>query len=394
MIANRKHTLICVSILCLALGCKKPYSPAVISSSNNYLVVEGIINTGNDSTVVKLSRTVNLTAGVSSLPELNATVIIQDDQNQSYSLKSNGNGVYVSPVLVLDNTRKYRLSITTSDGKIYLSDYVPAVASPPIDSIGFKVVSNGLQIYVNTHDPNNHTHYYRWDYDETWQFHAKYESYYISNGVDDVVLRTAAQQIYQCWASDIQSDILLGSSAKLSQDVIYQSPLEVIPPSSEKIESRYSIQVKQYAMTSDSYNYFTQLKKNTEELGSIFDAQPSQLTGNVHCTTDATLPVIGYITAGTIQKKRIYIDKIQLPGSWITMYPYDCLQDTALYVSKSKPPENQVLMELVPLPNANIVCIPLFSPGSPKPIGYTFSDAECADCSVRGTLVKPSFWQE
>jgi hypothetical protein len=392
MMTNGKYMIMCISILCLAFGCKKPYSPVVISNANNYLVIEGIINTGGDSTIVKLSRTVNLTAAVSSLPELNATVVIQDDQNQSYSLKDNGNGVYVSPILNLDNTRKYRLSITTLDGKIYLSDYVPAVASPPIDSVGFKVVSNGLQIYVNTHDPNNHTHYYRWDYNETWQFHSKYESFYISNG-SDVVLRTAAQQIYQCWASDIQTDILLGSSAKLSQDVIYQNPLEVIPPTSEKIESRYSIQVKQYAMTSDSYSYFTQLKKNTEELGSIFDAQPSQLTGNVHCTTDATLPVIGYITAGTIQKKRIYIDEIQLPGSWQPQYPYDCLQDTALYVSKSKPPENQVLQELIPLPNNNIICNPVLSPGSPNPIGYTYSDAECADCSVRGTLIKPSFWQ-
>jgi hypothetical protein len=392
MIISGKYMFVYTSILCFALGCKKPYTPTVISSSNNYLVVEGIINTGGDSTIVRLSRTVNLTDGVSSLPELNATVTIQDDQNQSYSLKDNDNGVYVSPVLSLANTRKYRLNITTVDGKAYLSDYVPAIPTPPIDSIGFTALPNGVQIYVNTHDPNNHTHYYRWDYNETWIFHAKYDSEYISNGVDDLVPRPQEQQIYQCWGSSISTVITLGSSAKLAQDVIYQSPIIFIASTSEKVESRYSILLKQYAMTSDGYNYFTQLKKNTEELGSIFDAQPSQLTGNVHCTTDATLPVIGYISAGTIQQKRVFIDASQLPGNWRATYPYDCTNDTALYVGKAPPHSNQVLEDLVPQPNGNIPTYPIFNMG-PKPIGYLYSDAECADCSIRGTLIKPSFWQ-
>ena len=388
-----KYIILC-GIIAVVFGCTKPYTPAVTNSGNNYLVVEGVINTGGDSTIVQLSRTVNLSAAFNTLPELNATVIIQDDQNNSYSLTSNGKGAYMSAALTLDNTRKYRLNIKTSDGKNYLSDYVPAVVSPPIDSVGFHILANGLQIYVNTHDPNNHTHYYRWDYDETWIFHAEYESDYISNGVK-VVPRPAAQQIYQCWDSDIQTAILLGSSAKLSQDVIYQNQINVIPSTSEKIERRYSILVKQYAMTAAGYDYFTQLKKNTEQLGTIFDPQPSHLTGNIHCTADTTLPVIGYVSAGTIQKKRIYIDNIQLPGAWQPIYPYSCLKQAALYVSNNKPPENQVAKELLPLPNANIILEPIFDPtgADPNPIGYSYTDPQCADCSYRGTLTKPSFWE-
>jgi hypothetical protein len=380
--------IMCCVTICLAFGCKKPYTPAIISNANNYLVVEGIINTGNDSTIVRLSRTVNLTAGVSSLPELNATVTIQDDQNQTYNLKSNGNGIYVSPVLILDKTRKYRLSISTADGKAYLSDYVPAITTPPIDSIGFNILGNGLQIYANTHDPNNHTHYYRWDYDETWQFHAKYYSSFVSNGTA-IISRT--NSVYQCWDSSISTAITLGSSAKLSQDVIYESPIMFIPSTSEKIEIRYSILLKQYAMTSDGYNYFTQLKKNTEELGSIFDAQPSQLTGNVHCTTDATLPVIGYVTAGTIQQKRIYINNSQLPGSWVTTYPYNCGVDTAYYIDPRPPHENEVTYVLVPLPNGNTITSSVSNKSGPA--GFEYTDPVCGDCSVRGTLIKPGFWQ-
>jgi len=391
MMNGKYITLLCGIIICLEWGCTKPYAPPVVAGSNNYLVVEGNINTGTDSTVIALSRTVNIASGIGSIAELNATIAIQDNQNQSYSLRSTGNGRYVSPLLNLDPTREYRLNITTTDGKNYISDYVPATASPPIDSIGFTEQSNGIQLYVNTHDPNNKTHYYRWDYTETWIFDAKYSSTYISNGKTDVVFRTVAQQIYQCWGNDISTDIELGSSAKLSQDVIYENPLVFIPSTSEKIESRYSILVKQYAMTTDGYNYYALLKKNTEETGSIFDAQPSTLTGNIHCTSNPNLPVIGYVTAGTTQQKRIYIDNTQLPNNWIATYPYDCQVDTALYCRPQLSTcFNEVLAYLVP---AGSITIGAIYKGGPSPIGYTFTDAECGDCSIRGTLIKPSFWQ-
>jgi len=313
-----------------------------------------------------------------------------------HSLQSLNNGYYTSPVLNLVNTRKYRLSITTSDGKIYLSDYVTPITSPPIDSIGFNIVNNkqqgaGVQIYLNTHDPNNNTHYYHWDYVETWVFHAKYDSQYVSDGTE-IVLRTLAQQIYECYGNSISNNILLGSSAKLSQDVISQAPITFIPSTSEKIETRYSINIKQYALTADAYNYFQLLKQNTEELGSIFDAQPSQLTGNIHCTTDATLPVIGYISAGTIQQKRIYINQTQLPV-WIPTYPYDCEVDSDYFATPTLPPVNQVQNNLIPLPTSNLALSQFFLPGGRFPAGYLATDIDCADCTIRGTITKPSFWQ-
>ena len=37
----------------MVYGCKKPYILKVVSGKTNYLVVEGIINTANDSTIFK-----------------------------------------------------------------------------------------------------------------------------------------------------------------------------------------------------------------------------------------------------------------------------------------------------------------------------------------------------
>ncbi len=55
------------------------------------------------------------------------------------------------------------------------------------------------------------------------------------------------------------------------------------------------------------------LKNNTEQLGSIFDAQPSETGGNLHCKTDPTEQVIGFIGCSSQTQKRIFINRYELP---------------------------------------------------------------------------------
>lgn len=381
----------CILILLIVvMGCKKPYTPPVITAPSNYLVVEGVINAGLDSTVIKLSRTVNLSSAVTINPEPGAIVTVESDQNSIYPLTETKKGYYMAEGLNLDNTRNYRLRIKTADGQQYLSDFVPVKVTPPIDSVGFTVQNNGIQLYANTHDPNNNTHYYRWDYNETWEFHAKYESVYITNGTA-IVERTPAQMTYYCFANDTSSTIVLGSSAKLKQDVIYQNPLTAVTSTSEKVEMEYSIQVHQYALTGDAYTFWQNLKNNTEQLGGIFDAQPSQINGNIHNTNNPAEPVIGYVSACTIQTKRVFISVAQLPGAWITTYPYECEQDSILYC-KGALCENEVKEFLVPLGSSQIpvYAIPV---GAIFPTGFMASDNDCTDCTIRGATKQPAFWK-
>src|SRR5471030_2616054 len=139
MIRNGKWILLLIALA----GCKKPYNPPAVTTSNSYLVVEGVINSGSDSTFIKLSRTVNLSSKVTINPVLNATVTVEGDQNATYPLTAGANGgTYVSAGLNLDNGYKYRLRIKTPDNKEYLSDFVPLLNPPPIDSIGYTVQTN------------------------------------------------------------------------------------------------------------------------------------------------------------------------------------------------------------------------------------------------------------
>jgi len=377
------------------MACKKPYSPPAVTSPGSYLVVEGVINAGSDSTIIKLSRTVSISSAITTKPESSAILTVESDQNVIYPLTETTNGVYVTVGLNLDNTRKYRLRIkTNNNNQQYLSDFVEVKATPPIDSVGFTIQNNaantGILVYVNTHDPANNTRYYRWDYTEAWQFHAKYESNYYSTG-DIIVPRLADQFTYYCFSNDISSTIILGSSAKLKQDVIYQNPVTSIESTSEKIETKYSIQIHQYALTGDAFTFWQNLKKNTEQLGSIFDAQPSQIRGNIHNINNAAEPVIGYISACTVQTKRVFISNNQLPSSWNPADPYNCQLDSELYC-KGNPCQNQVALNLLPLGSSEIP-VSEIPPGSHNPIGYMSASNYCTDCTLRGTKTQPAFWK-
>lgn len=392
----RNWKLILLSSIIFA-GCKKPYNPPATTSAGSYLVVGGTISSGTDSTDIVLARTVNLSSTVTLNPVLNAIVSVQSDQNIDYPLYGTANGNYVSAGLNLDNAHTYRLSIKINNEQYY-SDYVPVLNAPPIDSIHYSITNNGINIYSDAHDPTNAVKYYRWDYQETWIFHSNYDSDFISNG-DTVLGRPSNNQIYTCWRSDTSSTIILNSSAKLAKDVIANNPITSITSTSEKLGSGYSILLHQYALTPAAYSFWVNLKKNTEQLGGIFDAQPSEINGNLHSATNPLEPVIGYVSIGSTTSKRIFIYAKQLPA-WLPTPAYpNCTLDTELYVfypQGSKTPVNQVNKFINYNKGASIdPLIPVASigmPGSP-PIGYSASSRACVDCTLRGTNKQPPFWK-
>ena len=373
-------------------SCKQEYNPKPISTASNYLVVEGSISTSTDSTLIRLSRTVPISSKARTTPELGAIVTIISDGGASYPCIEAGKGYYKAAGLNAASG-KFGLKINTNEGKVYQSDLVAVKNSPPIDSVYYKIQNNGIEIYADTHDPANNTKYYRWDYLATYEFHSAFNSilYLQTVPVDSVMPRALADQIYVCWRSDTSSTILIGTSAKLAKDVISQNPIAFISSTAEELENRYSILVKQYALTADAYNYYTQLKKNTEQLGGVFDPQPSQLTGNIHCISDPSEPVLGYITAGSPSQTRIYINNRDLPA-WLPSTPYNvCRIDTDLY----EQPQGQTFVNNVEnriYSGVDVPIYPIQHPRAPHPDGYTGSSPACVDCTLRGTNKQPGFW--
>ncbi|MES2376199.1 MAG: DUF4249 domain-containing protein [Bacteroidota bacterium] len=383
-----------IGAIIVVFGCRKAFNPVIDTADVNILVVEGMVNTGTDSTIIKLSRTVPIGNKTTVSSETKAVVTIETAQATILTLTENARGIYVAPPKTLDNTKQYRVRIRTVNGKVYLSDLVDAKVTPPIDSIGFLVKDDKLQVYANTHDATNKTRYYRYSFRETWMFNSNYPSNFITNG-KDIVGRTPAQAITTCFSSDTSAYTLINSTAQLSQDVAFHVPIDLIDGTSEKISIKYSILLRQQGITKEAYDFYENLKKNTESLGNIFDAQPSQLTGNIHNIADATEPVIGYMTAGTTQQKRIFILKSQLPQSFVTKYPYGCELDSAFNgpVPKDRFHSAYTIETLIPIQNPiqSVVILPFTSLAHET--GWLFTDRPCGDCTLRGAIKPPYFWK-
>jgi hypothetical protein len=56
-----------------------------------------------------------------------------------------------------------------------LSEFAEVRITPQLDSVSWKQENNGVRIYASTHDPNNNTRYYKWDYEETWEIHPLFQ---------------------------------------------------------------------------------------------------------------------------------------------------------------------------------------------------------------------------
>ncbi|MDE3184289.1 MAG: DUF4249 domain-containing protein [Bacteroidota bacterium] len=384
----RKYLILFFIIELFATGCKIEYRPSVQSPATGYLVVEGFINS-NGPTTITLSRTIKIyNDSVSDNREHNALVNIEGQNNESFPLYETGDGIYTSDSLPLNSNEKYRLKIKTADGKEYASDYSGYRTTQDIDSLSWTRNSDGVKIYINTHDNQNTTGYYDWKYEETWEFHAAYYSSLefivdpVSHLVTGVKYKNADKSIdsslHTCWKTVNSSNIIIGSSTMLSSNHIY-FPIMTIPSADEKLGVLYSIKVKQYAISAEAYSYLQKLKKNTEDIGSIFAAQPSQLTGNIHCTTNPSETAIGFVEVSQEKQERLFISNKQVP-EW--NYNDGCAETLLQNNPAELKDKAGGLFPTVPF-EVTYVSIVSF---------YATPDNNCLDCTFRGSNVKPAFW--
>lgn len=372
--------------LAFAISCKEAYNVPSPSPPTGYLVVEGFINSGDGPTVITLSRTTKLYDSVDIVYEYRAQVSIEGENSETFALSETGNGTYTSEQLSLNSNEKYRIHISTQDGKEYQSDFAAVKTTPPIDSISWKR-ENGVGIYINTHDPLNNTRYYQWKYEETWEFHSAFPSS-LKYSLDEtqhpygVEYRLPTQGtdtlIYKCYQNINSTSITLGSSEKLAEDKIFL-PLLHIDPGTEQISVLYSIHVRQYALSHQAYLFFDKIKKNTEGLGSIFDAQPSDLQGNVHCISNPSEIVVGFVEVSQEQDKRIFISRDQVPD-W--GYATGCVE---IALDNNKDSIHKYGEDLMPTMPIKI---------GPFNSIVTFHAAPriCVDCTLRGSNRRPAFW--
>ncbi len=368
-------------MLTFLVGCIDPYSPPEIEQAEAALVIDGFINVLDNSTI-KLSRTQNLADTNAPLQEVGATLWVEDEQGTKFFLTEESAGVYKLQAQSF-TADTYRLHIITSNSKEYVSDFERVTLSPAIDSISWSLTDDlGVQLYVSTHDTESTQGFYRWTFDETWQYTSAAQSTYVYNKqTRNAEIRT--DDIYTCWRTGKSSDVQIESTTRLSENRVSEYPLTYIKQNDERLRYKYSIQVKQYSITQDAFNYWQQIKKTTEDLGTLFGPLPSQVTGNFKSVSNPSEPVIGYFTIGSVTSSRIFIPWQELIAPAFYDTPYQGCETFVIAID-----------DIEDFSGPFILTYGYPNPNGPGIVGYYYGSASCIDCRLSGGVnVKPDFWE-
>jgi hypothetical protein len=365
-------------MIVLLSGCITEFIP-VIEEKTELLVVEGLITDQPVSNKIKISMSLPLGTKSEAIPLSNCGVMIQDDLDNYYYLWEREAGVYYT-----DSTRfrgevgrYYTLYIWVPRGTksiSYKSYPVEMKAVPPIDNVYFEktVIAepydkykgiNGCQIFLDTHDPENKCKFYRWDFAETWKLRLLF----------DVPNNT-------CYLSENSKDIFIESTAAFSEDRIKRRPVTYISNATDRLRFQYSILVNQYSLNEEEYNYWKKLKNLTVSVGGLHDVIPSSIASNIVCVDNPAEKVLGYFSVSAMSSKRIFIEE-KFEGI-IDQYA-NCATDTLYGGADEIVGLGQIIWTLFDTP-----AVPFYSPR----IRIFTETKGCADCTVRGTTIKPLFW--
>jgi len=363
-------------VIFLTNRCLDPYNAPTSRTDVRNLVVDGFLNGTDGTCTIQLSRTVLVDVWQPPPFETGATVLLEDESGTAYRLSENTAGVYTASNLAFSEGRKIRLKITTKEQVEYESDVVSLLNTPPIDSLTWGAERTGVPIYISAHNTNGENRYYYWTYTETWSYTAGFETDVTLDANFNIVPLT--ESIYQCWNAQASTDILVAASSTLEDNtgVISKFPLVIIPWESPRLQYRYSVLVEQRAISKDTYEYLQELKKNTENLGTLFDPLPSAPGGNIKCLTHPNEMAQGNFTASTILQKRIYINSSNLdrPEGTSSVTGYE---GCALFEIRMR----SDWFHFVPV-----------STGLNEPVRGT--TPFCVDCRLNGgTNIQPDFWE-
>jgi len=379
-----KYIVFCLMII-ICSACSEPYTPE-INKYENILIIDGLI-TDQPNPTVKLSRGFHYSES-ESIPERRATVIIRDDQENVISLYEESPGIYYP----LDSGfkgvigRSYQVFIYTEDDQRYESDFVELKKVPGIENLfaefGEKPVEKdlekGFHIYVDTYDPDNETRYYRYDFEETWEFTVPYPSRFELVG-RSLQLRSIIP--YLCWRTEYSTDILLVSTEKMESDIVRHFPVHFVSIIGNRLSRRYSILVKQYSLSREAYIFWNQLKINNQNLGTLFDKQPAQIFGNVHNLGGNESPVLGFFEASSMTSKRLFLENADLPPNVRIESEFEYCRNE-YFIVETRRALNYAL-------SGN--CVVKEETSDIFGMGI-ITDHKCCDCTFTGSNIKPDFW--
>jgi hypothetical protein len=376
----KKGNFILYIIFASLSSCVTQFIPEV-DESRDFMVVDGSITNQNSTYKIKITRVSRFGLQNTISPVIGCAVSVTDDLGNTSIFKEQQYGLYLSDSLTFKGEAGRRYILNIKDGNnIYESDQMEMRSVPEIDSLYAVLEYNnsytlgnpvpGFQVYLNTGDPADECKFYRWKFEETWEFHIPYDEKVIINRV--------------CWKYALSDRLYLKNVAALSQNRITAFPLNFITTETNRLKVKYSILVNQYSLNEGEYIYWEKIQKTSQNVGGLYDMVPVSIKGNIHSLNNPDEIVLGYFSVTSVSSKRIFIKNstLVIPN----FYSY-CPEDTVPADSKISGLNKYVWILLILHEQIND------NPPPPTKDYYVLTTKnECVDCTFDGSRTMPPYW--
>jgi hypothetical protein len=361
-----------ILVLSMTFGCVKDFAP-VTNEYNDALIIEALI-TDQPGSYVKLSVTYPLWKSIAPKPVRGCTILISDDTGNLHFMKETPKyGLYsAEPDFRGVIGRVYTLNVQTTKEFGYLnykSEPTMMKPVPAIDSLYYhkKIVEigsvEGCDIFLDLYDRDDICSFYKWEYTETWEFQFPFE---LNKKV--------------CWTSIKSEGISIKNTAGFADNRLKKQPVLSIDNPADRLNIKYSILVRQFSLNENEFLYWDRLKNLSDKTGGLYDIIPSDIPNNLYCVEDSLRKILGYFSVSAVSEKRLFI-KEKFLGS--KMDYRGCLKDT---VFTNRP-------DTIPGLNYLVWILEDHMDEKPPYILCTRNNG-CFFCEVRGTSVKPEFWDD
>ncbi len=399
-----RRAIYLTSSLLLLYACVEPFEPEVADYEST-LVIDALFSNGDSASVVRITQSIGLTEEELIFVD-NANVMIEDDEGRSTILQQTNPGIYVTDPKVYRGEigRSYRLLIDVGENQ-FASDWQLMKPAPPIGDIDFEIVEiipedpldgpiQGVQLYLDTEDTENQTRFYRWEWIETYAYRnphpprirAEFEGFGRDRTAEFFNITPDEFEGVNCWKSGSSTEILTASTEGLNEDQVLDFPLHFVDNKSPRLSLRYSLLVRQYAISKDYYLFLQKVEQLNETTGSLFDPIPNEVFGNIQSSDGKNIPVLGYFGVGGVSEKRIFIDRLDLGRPITIPTGPPCVGDTVpvgdfVGLYNSMVTLGNVLYDYKRVGFSNTI------------VGYLLAEPHCAFCAANGaTRVEPEFW--
>lgn len=386
--------LLLYSCICAGLisGCREPFEPDIQPSDESVLVVEGYLDSEGLPSYLNLSYARPIqedsSGGYSySYVVYGANVWLESESGEQYYLEDQGSGSYLFQEDISEN-QNYQLFIVTPGGLSYTSDPIRPIITPEIQDVGFVRNEEGVEIFLTTQGDQNADDFL-WTFEETWSFRPRIVTPYIyRQETKTVEYRKPEERIDLCYKSEINSELILETSSRFQDQYVFRQSITHILEGDERLSQRYSILISQKALDQDAAEFWEIMRKNSSDLGSIFSPLPSNVSGNIHQDQDPSASVVGYVSLGVVRQERLFVGFVDvlpwrrdIPEAYLGCMISADSTVIADYDARFRSGETLPAREYVP-------------EGGTQATAYFTSSRRCSDCTLRGSNVKPEFWED